>query len=594
MPSEITLAVLPFKKKEGEGISFQHFEEDLAHYFSMFQGLSVLSYLSTEHLSINSMEELDRFEVTHLITGSFRIKGDALQLTIQLNEYPSSKIIYTYSDVYETKKWNDILDQTVLKATNILNKQLSEAILSHSYKKPEVQLDTYELFMLGSSHLKEKTPESDQKARFYFEKALEKQPGFARAYSGISSSYFNEWSCQLWDRWELSQLGAKKYALKAIELDESDYISLAILGRVLLFEEEFEQAEFYLRKSLKMNPNDAGNLIQLAFSFMFLGYTDEALQLYDRARKLNPLFEDNYLTVGATLYFEAGDFGKTLEIGSKIDAARTYIDFPVYLAAAAYYQKDEDMALHYWDQFLMKYQTHIYFEGKPGIERALNWHIEVNPYKNESKLKPFWDFIRRRQFDAPIDESKNFSGKYDHHHGSITFNGTQLHCFYQGTSVTIKSTKGLRDLARLLSQPFEEIHCLELTGSKELVSGDVELTDEKSKNEYKRRLIQLQEEIHEAELSHDETKIELLTTEYDQIIDHLSATLGLKGKSRKASTSTDRARAAVTLRIRDSIKKMKAVHPQLARHLDNSIKTGIFCSYTPENPVKWEIKGLSS
>ncbi len=592
MPSEITLAVLPFKKHDGKSVSALHFEEDLVHHLSLFQGLSVLSYLTTEHLTINSVDELSQFDVSHIITGSFRIKSDTIQLTIQLIEYPSSKIIYNYSDIIDLNSWFDIIDQTVVKATNILSKQLNESILSHSYKKPEVQLDAYELFTLGTSHLNIKTPKADEKARFYFEKALEKQPDFARAYSGISSSYFNEWSCQLWDRWELSQLGAKKYALKAIELNENDYISLAILGRVLLFEKEFDQAEYYLRKSLKMNSNDAGNLIQIAFSFLFLGFNTEALELYHKAKKLNPLHEDNYLTVGATLYFELGDFKKALEIGSKIDLSRAYIDFPVYLAAASYYQNDKTMVQHYWEFFLENYQSHIYFEDKPKNDQALDWHKEVNPYKDSSRLESFWSFIAEEKSFSNNTMEKNQNRRYQENHGRFTFNGNQVQCSFLGKSINIRSSKGLIDIAKLLAKQGKEVHCLELAGSNVIISGGIDLTDEQSKLDYKERLEQLQEEIQEAEQLHNESKIEALSLEYDQILDHLSSTLGLKGMSRKAATSADRARSAVTLRIRDSIKKMNANHPQLSKHLENSIKTGIYCSYSPEHYVDWEIEGI--
>jgi len=43
----------------------------------------------------------------------------------------------------------------------------------------------------------------------------------------------------------------------------------------------------------------------------------------------------------------------------------------------------------------------------------------------------------------------------------------------------------------------------------------------------------------------------------------------------------------VTWRIRNAIKKLEPAHPALARHLGNSIKTGVFCSCTPEKVTTW-------
>jgi len=55
-------------------------------------------------------------------------------------------------------------------------------------------------------------------------------------------------------------------------------------------------------------------------------------------------------------------------------------------------------------------------------------------------------------------------------------------------------------------------------------------------------------------------------------------------------SSAERARAAVTLRIRSAIKKIAAHHPTLAKHLSNSIRTGVFCTYSPEEQREWILK----
>ena len=45
----------------------------------------------------------------------------------------------------------------------------------------------------------------------------------------------------------------------------------------------------------------------------------------------------------------------------------------------------------------------------------------------------------------------------------------------------------------------------------------------------------------------------------------------------------------MTWRIRSAIARVEAVHPALGRHLKNSIRTGAFCSYTPEQQVDWRL-----
>jgi hypothetical protein len=52
----------------------------------------------------------------------------------------------------------------------------------------------------------------------------------------------------------------------------------------------------------------------------------------------------------------------------------------------------------------------------------------------------------------------------------------------------------------------------------------------------------------------------------------------------------EREREAATARIRDVIAKIERLHPSLGRHLRHSIRTGVFCSYRPDEPPAWHVK----
>jgi hypothetical protein len=75
----------------------------------------------------------------------------------------------------------------------------------------------------------------------------------------------------------------------------------------------------------------------------------------------------------------------------------------------------------------------------------------------------------------------------------------------------------------------------------------------------------------------------------DTLIDHLTAALGLGKKTRSSGGTVERARSAVTHRIRATIGKVEKVHPNLGRHLRHAINTGVYCSYRPEQPATWRI-----
>ena len=65
--------------------------------------------------------------------------------------------------------------------------------------------------------------------------------------------------------------------------------------------------------------------------------------------------------------------------------------------------------------------------------------------------------------------------------------------------------------------------------------------------------------------------------------------MGLGGRDRRASSGAERARLTVTKGIKAALEKIRASDPSLGQHLATSIKTGYFCSYTPDpqRPITW-------
>jgi len=160
---------------------------------------------------------------------------------------------------------------------------------------------------------------------------------------------------------------------------------------------------------------------------------------------------------------------------------------------------------------------------------------------------------------------------------------------FEGQTVQLVEVKGFADLARLLSRPGVEVHCLELADRPgEATPGDVVL-DDRARREIRARAVDLQHEIEHADAAHDLGRAERARAELDRLVDTLTGALGLGGRSRALGSPAERARSAVTQRIRAAIKKIAAPHPRLGRHLDNAVRTGHFCVYQPEVAVDWQL-----
>jgi len=184
---------------------------------------------------------------------------------------------------------------------------------------------------------------------------------------------------------------------------------------------------------------------------------------------------------------------------------------------------------------------------------------------------------------------------------------TRTVCF-DGATVLLQDLKGLRYLERLLAEPNREFHVLDLVaverGSLPTVpiAGDPTLThsdgghaglhlDDQAREAYRRRLIDIDDDIEDATRMNDIARLELAEHDRDYLINELSRAVGLGGRERHAGATAERARTSVTRSIRYATVRIAEHHPALGRHLDHAITTGTYCAYAPDPrvPVTWTI-----
>jgi hypothetical protein len=166
---------------------------------------------------------------------------------------------------------------------------------------------------------------------------------------------------------------------------------------------------------------------------------------------------------------------------------------------------------------------------------------------------------------------------------------------WQDESGTLPNLKGLADIAVLVRRRGHDVPALELVSGRAVpgVGADA-MTDRQSLDAYRRRLDDLDAEIDAADRDANLGRSELLVTERRQLLAELRRVTGLGGRIRSNSNDpAERARKAVSGRIRDAIGRLTEITPNLAAHLDRSIRTGLRCSYSPSShdmQMQWKIE----
>ena len=177
---------------------------------------------------------------------------------------------------------------------------------------------------------------------------------------------------------------------------------------------------------------------------------------------------------------------------------------------------------------------------------------------------------------------------------------------YQGTTSRIKDSKGLGFVAQLLRAPGREFHVLDLVRVAEGNAahraafseegfdaegfGDAgDVLDAAAKSAYRERIETLRQDIEEADSFNDPERSARAKEELDALVSQLSAAVGLGGRDRKGASVAERARVSVTKTVKDALRKISESDPTLGSHLVSTIKTGSYCSYTPDPrvPIEW-------
>ncbi len=165
--------------------------------------------------------------------------------------------------------------------------------------------------------------------------------------------------------------------------------------------------------------------------------------------------------------------------------------------------------------------------------------------------------------------------------GELIRDGRFWRLAWRGRASTVPDSKGVRDLAVLLARPGRPVPATELAGA--VPGGGLgEVLDATARAAYRRRLAELDAAIDGTDPAHAERA----RTEREAIAAELAAAVGLHGP-RMAGDPAEKARKAVTMRIRAAVRTIDAVDPALARHLRNAVKTGRVCAYEPDIDVVW-------
>jgi adenylate cyclase len=295
-PATASIAILPFTNMSGDpeqeyfsdGIS-----EDIITDLSKIAGLTVIARNSSftyKGRAVDVRTVGRELGVASVLEGSIRRAGQRVRITAQLID--ASNGGHLWADRYDRDLTDifEVQDDVTRRIVGALKITLSPTEQAQRSEAKASDLEAYELSLRAREVLlgPTKNRETFDQARKLFLRALEHDPNFAKAHAGLGFAYMFDYQNRWSDNPDASLGLAREYAERAIEKDPTEALAHAVAAVAATFGRDLERAQSEIDIALSLNPNMA-----MAYNIqggirIYVGRPEEAIPLIERAMRLDP------------------------------------------------------------------------------------------------------------------------------------------------------------------------------------------------------------------------------------------------------------------------------------------------------------------
>jgi serine/threonine-protein kinase len=278
-----------------------------------------------------------------LIEVSLQRTGDSLRIRAQLIDGRTEEPMWTESFDGDLRNIVGLERQVTRAIVDEIELALSPQAEARLAGARPVNPEAYEAYLKGMFHWYRLTPQDSETALQYFQLALEKDPDYALAYTGIAEVWSNGAIFGVSPREAIPK--AKAAALKAIELDSTLAEAHDMLARVRTWGEwDWAGAEQEFQRAIELKPSYADARVFYSLLLTALGRPGEGMAQIELALELDPLN-----------FFVQWAFGWHLKV------QRRYDDVIVQLRRILRMEPNFPLALEQlWDTF---HETRMYEEA---------------------------------------------------------------------------------------------------------------------------------------------------------------------------------------------------------------------------------------
>ena len=310
LPDKPSIAVLPFVNT-GNEIEHSYFSDgitdDLITDLSKLSGLFVISRNSTfqyKGQSVDVVKVAQTLGVRFILEGSVRRSNNRVRVNTQLIDGLTGGQLWAERYDGDLQDVFALQDQVTAKIIAALALHLTEQDQEQLAKSETSNPDAYDEFLKGWERHWRFTRNDFAQAEVHFKKAIQLDPGYARAHAALALIYWQAWQ-QKWHVNSGSRLAGWVRARRELDaaMENPTPLAHSLRSAMYLYNRRYNQAIAEAERAVDLNPSSATGYLAYAEALGFNGSPEKAMEISKKALRLDPNFPAPYLFVlGRTLY----------------------------------------------------------------------------------------------------------------------------------------------------------------------------------------------------------------------------------------------------------------------------------------------------
>lgn len=345
------IAILPFLDHEADAVRERFADgltQDLINAIGRFSAITVLSWnavLPYKGKPASPQLIARELAVRYQIEGSVQRSTDRARVLVQLVDREgrvlwAARFDEALADVFVLQ------GKITTGIAEALTIRLAEIERRRAFAVPTGSLQAYDYVLRARPASQRPTRANNAEARALLRRAIDLDPNYAAAYAALAEIDYVAVSLGWAERPAAFLDRAEALALKALSLDRAEVRSHIVLGRIHMLNQRYQQAQTEIDRAIGINPNDAQGIAGRGNIMVWLGQTDAAVELLERALRIDPELSAIDRFALALAYYLKERYAEAIEQAEINLRTAADASFSRVLLAAAYAQIDrtEDVA----------------------------------------------------------------------------------------------------------------------------------------------------------------------------------------------------------------------------------------------------------